>query len=117
MNFQISEFLCKHCGAGADIVKSELLARLQLLRDSYGQPMLVNCGYRCPEHNAAVGGAIHSAHLTGEAADISDSQGELRAFCSPLVLEYLGLWAEDYGHTPTWIHLQIRPAANRIFNP
>jgi hypothetical protein len=117
VNFQLSEFTCKHCGAGADIVKPELLTQLQVLRDLVARPMAVNCGYRCPEHNAAVGGAHNSAHLSGQAADISDVDGSLKAYCTPDLLEQCGLWAESYAATPTWIHLQIRPAVNRIFKP
>ena len=117
MNFQISEFLCKHCGTGEDIVKPELLTQLQALRDLVQYPMLVNCGYRCPEHNQAVGGAHNSAHLTGQAADISDTDGLFKAYCTEAVLEQCGLWAESYAATPTWIHLQIRPAVHRIFKP
>ena len=115
-NFQISEFLCKCCGAGADIVKQELLDKLQVIRNEYGIPMVVDCGYRCPSHNVAIG-APDSAHLTGEAADILDVTGKLKDFCRSEKLEVWGLWAEAYESTPTWVHLQIRPAVNRIFKP
>lgn len=43
---------------------------LQPLRDTYGKPMEVNSGYRCPELNAIAGGAATSQHVKGEAADI-----------------------------------------------
>jgi len=117
MNFRLSEFMCKHCGLGKGIVKNELLERLQLLRWLYGKAMIVNCGYRCPVHNVRVGGAPKSAHLTGEAADIHDPFGSLKDFCTPEVLEKVDLWAEDYSRTKSWIHLQIRPASQRIFKP
>lgn len=116
-NFERGEFLCKHCGEGWRIVKDELLIHLQLLRDAWGKPMTVASGYRCPVHNAAVGGRPGSAHLAGEAADIEDVDGALKAFCTPEVLEKAGLWAEAYAATPDWIHLQIRPTAERIFKP
>jgi len=44
---------------------------LQPLRDAYGKPITVNCGYRCKRVNDAVGGVANSQHLTGEAADIT----------------------------------------------
>lgn len=117
-NFKLSEFLCHCCQGGADIVKQELMVKLQKLRNDFGKPMVVDCGYRCPQHNASVGGARDSAHLYGEAADIADPKQLLREFLStPGTLEYYGLWAEDFGHTQTWVHLQIRPAKERVFEP
>lgn len=35
-----------------------------------GAPIVVSSGYRCPELNAAIGGAKASQHMTGQAADI-----------------------------------------------
>lgn len=47
-----------------------LLARLDKLREIYGYPIMVSCGYRCPYHNAEVGGVSNSQHVMGMAADI-----------------------------------------------
>ena len=44
---------------------------LDPLRERYGKPIYVNSGYRCPALNALVGGAKNSAHLRGQAADIT----------------------------------------------
>lgn len=44
---------------------------LDLLRESYGKPIRVNSGFRCPELNKAVGGATSSSHMKGQAADIT----------------------------------------------
>lgn len=44
---------------------------LDPLRRSWGKPILVNSGYRCPALNNAVGGKASSQHLRGEAADIT----------------------------------------------
>lgn len=43
---------------------------LQALRDALGKPVIVLSGYRCPEHNKAVGGSRYSQHMLGNAADI-----------------------------------------------
>ena len=40
-------------------------------REKLGMPVTVNSGYRCKEHNLAVGGVRGSQHLQGEAADIA----------------------------------------------
>lgn len=46
-----------------------------------GNAVLISSGYRCPELNAAVGGASNSAHLYGCAADI-----EIPDFGDPLTV-------------------------------
>ena len=50
----------------------ELLCRyvLEPIRQAFGQPIVVNSGYRCRQLNIAVGGAKRSFHLSGRAADI-----------------------------------------------
>lgn len=45
--------------------------RLQLIREVFGYPIKVNCAFRSPEVNKAVGGVPTSAHLQGLAADIT----------------------------------------------
>ena len=39
-------------------------------REALGKPIVVNSGYRCPKHNAEVGGVKNSQHMKGEAADV-----------------------------------------------
>ena len=43
---------------------------LDPIREAWGEPIVVSSGYRCPELNALVGGAKHSHHLLGCAADL-----------------------------------------------
>lgn len=68
-NFDSSEFRCGHCGrlVGPD---AGLVTVLQRLRDELGKPLRIVSGYRCRQHNRAVGGAVFSQHLHGRAADI-----------------------------------------------
>ena len=68
-NFSRHEFGCRCCGL-ADI-NQRLVNALQELRDLAGLPVRISSGYRCPEHNRAIGGAPRSQHLLGTAADIS----------------------------------------------
>lgn len=44
---------------------------LEPARERLGKPIVVNSGFRCPVHNAAVGGVTNSQHMKGEAVDIT----------------------------------------------
>lgn len=48
----------------------ELIEALELLRAQGPERILILSGYRCPQHNAGIGGAGKSQHVTGKAADI-----------------------------------------------
>lgn len=45
-------------------------AVLDPARERLGKPITVSSGYRCPLHNATVGGVANSQHMRGEAADV-----------------------------------------------
>lgn len=74
-HFSDKELRCKCCGRLPPEAKENLEALvdnvLDPVRELYGSPILVNSGFRCPLHNAAVGGVAKSQHLLGEAADIT----------------------------------------------
>ena len=52
------------------VVKMSLLDLCNEIRSAFGKPILVNSGYRSPEHNRAVGGVENSYHVQGLAADL-----------------------------------------------
>ena len=69
-HFSRAEFACK-CGKCRPIaIDYELINILEHLRVLWGSPIKITSGYRCTQHNAKVGGARTSMHLTGKAADI-----------------------------------------------
>ena len=69
-HFREVEFACNHCGKlHPDGVPQELVDVLERIRLRYGKPVVINSGYRCLTHNAAVGGATNSEHMKGRAAD------------------------------------------------
>ena len=86
---------------------------LDPLRQLYGAPIMVTSGYRSPAVNAAVGGAAHSQHLLGEAADITTGspEGNRRLLGITLkdaqALHFDQLIAEkcDAKGNPRWIHI------------
>lgn len=65
--------------------------------------------------------AAKSKHMTGEAVDIVDDEGELDDWCldNPHVLERIGLWQEHPSFTKGWCHVQIVPprSGKRVFYP
>lgn len=67
-----------HCqGKGCckeSIVSKRMVETFQAIRDDYGEAIEITTadgsGFRCRTHNAAVGGAVGSLHLTGDAFDL-----------------------------------------------
>lgn len=100
---------------------AELLSRVNRLLAVYGKLPKVVSGWRPYSINVAVRGAKNSAHLTGEAVDLSDADGAFKAWLRYNVdeLAKANLYAEDFASTPTWVHLQTRIVASgkRIFKP
>lgn len=68
-DFQRHEFACR-CGCGFDTIDARTLEIVQAVRDHFGVPVTINSGCRCSSHNREIGGATHSQHLVGRAADI-----------------------------------------------
>lgn len=67
-NFTRLEFQCP-CGCSQQTLDTELAEKLQIIRDKLRTPLTVTSGYRCIQHNAAVGGSASSRHRYGMAAD------------------------------------------------
>ncbi len=70
--FKEAEFKCKckECeGLPASGVPDALIDLLVRVREHFNAPVIINSGYRCPTHNARVGGAPSSRHAKGDAAD------------------------------------------------
>jgi len=100
-----------------------LLNQVNALLDKFGEIRNVTSGFRPPEFNTPEHGVANprpgSAHLTGEAIDLEDKDGKLKAFCTLDILKEFDLYMEHPSATPTWCHLQTRPtkSGNRIFYP
>jgi len=67
-HFKIDEFKCPCCGQVH--MNEAFIKALDYARDLAKIPFVVVSGYRCPKHNAEVGGVPDSAHTKGMAADI-----------------------------------------------
>lgn len=82
------ECKCSRCRGKNTYEKvSQLLReRLEELRGMWGAPIIVECAYRCPEHNAEEGGVTNSTHTQGLAADIW--VGKAGDFSDEAIAEY-----------------------------
>jgi N-acetylmuramoyl-L-alanine amidase len=97
------------CGAGsAENVSPRLLELLDKLRENIGGPLEVSCMYRCPTHNAAVGGVPNSQHVQGTAADVQTpnyqhchTPEQLKWYAQQLPFDGIGLY--DWG-----VHVDVR---------
>jgi hypothetical protein len=79
-------------------------------------------GWRPAATNAVIpNAAVKSKHMTGQAVDIVDDEGELDQWCldNPETLEQIGLWQEHPSATKGWCHVQIVPpkSGRRVFYP
>ena len=92
--FKRYEFECRcgKCQLPSNVPSDELITILTEIREHFGQCLRINSGYRCPEHNARVGGAKSSQHVAGSAADFivfnSDNSYE--------VIDVKGLKTKEY---------------------
>ena len=117
-NFKRREFDCK-CGCEmplevyANVIK--LAGQLQTLRDYTGRPIKINSAYRCPKHNAKVGGSKTSQHLLGKAADITiQSLKPIEVFAIIEDLIDFGVMLQGgLGLYDTFVHYDIRKTRAR----
>ncbi|WP_018249710.1 YcbK family protein [Orenia marismortui] len=104
-NFKLSEFECKD-GSHQVVIDSELVEKLQKLRDNVGQPLVINSAYRNADYNQKVGGSPNSQHLFGKAVDISLNNLPYDADDMEAIAEGLGF--DGIGKYDTFIHLDVR---------
>ena len=108
-----TDLLCPCCGQGVPSLL--LLAGLNEIQQLIGTELRITSGCRCPKHNAAVGGAPHSEHLTGDAADLKAAgRNPLELYLAadeypPFTHGGIGLYPGDF------IHVDVRPSRARWF--
>lgn len=106
-NFHANEFTCNHCGKLPNgKPPKQLVDFLENIREYFGAPVAINSGYRCPTHNANVGGATSSQHLTADAADIvvkDTDPADVYAYADKLIGGHGGVGKYD-----TFTHIDCR---------
>jgi len=112
----------KHPEVTPELIKNAtiLLDKVNKLLNDLGiQSVIVSSGFRPSGVNAAIANAAkRSAHLTGEAIDIADSDGSLDELLdeSDVLLKKYNLFQEDPASTKGWAHLDIRQRGPRKKN-
>lgn len=105
--FKLEEFACKHCGE--NLIDENFVRRLDQLRDICGFPFVIVSGYRCPTHNAAVGGAVNSQHMLGLAADIAATSSQAYMILSgAFSLGFRGIGVGMAPGKSQFVHLDLR---------
>lgn len=107
LHFVDDEFRCPCCGSlPVDGMSQRLIDVLDCIREDLGVPIYVNSGYRCSSHNHSVGGALHSQHLFGTAADIT--YDDVDVSCLAFLAESYG--ADGIGLYPSqgFVHVDVR---------
>lgn len=109
-HFSFDEMKCRHCGI-SDIQPSFMLI-LERIREEVNFPLIVSSGYRCPEHDKAVGGA--GVHPTGLGVDIVISgYRAYRLIEVALKNKIRGVGIRQKGpHAKRIVHLDMLPTHN-----
>ena len=113
-HFDTSEFWCrgrdqKTCKCNHSLkLHAELIEMLEELRKLCGnRPLYINSGYRCPEHNSAIGGAVNSQHCLGTAADVACPYGmnfdDFISCVEKLPFDGVGIYRSE-----NFVHVDIR---------
>lgn len=69
-DFTPAEMLCR-CRNCTSVIDEDFMDDLQALRNDFGSPMNITSGHRCMRHNASIGGAMSSGHVTAQAVDVA----------------------------------------------
>jgi uncharacterized protein YcbK (DUF882 family) len=107
-HFLYSDFVCPCCDR-LKLIPAFFrhVSLLEDLRHTCGFPLIVTSGYRCPEHNRAIGGATSSWHLlfaTDIRPERQDPEKLRTLYKASLAAGFGGIGLYD-----TFIHLDLRP--------
>jgi len=110
-NFKAAEFNCSHCGKNE--MKPDFMAKLQALRTTYGKPMRVTSGYRCPQHPIEAKKTAPGAHASGCAVDIGVEGADAhRLLTLAMAAGFTGVGVQQKG-TGRFLHLDTLTAGTR----
>lgn len=107
------------CVLGVRINAADLAERVSKLLGALNLTARVSSGFRTQAANTLSRGSKNSAHLTGRAVDLEDSDGSLARIITPGLLTQFDLYMENPQFCKGWVHLTTRApkSGSRIFNP
>lgn len=108
--FDSTEMDCHGNGCcSTTLINETLVEYLTKIREHFGKPITITSGYRCPTHNARIGGATGSRHSKGDAADIVVSgvaPREVAKYAESIGIMGIGLYeTSSDGH---FVHIDTR---------
>lgn len=125
----LDEYFAEHARAYQSEITSDVRSNATKLLTSvnrflvkFGEYRTIVSGWRPAVVNASrVGATLRSRHVTGQAIDLADPDGDLDQFVldNQRLLEACGLFVEHPSTTKGWCHLQSVPpvSGRRVFYP
>ena len=107
-HFKVFEFAC-HDGSELVYIHPALAALVEKIRTTLGHSININSGYRTPSYNESIGGAKHSRHKTGQAADLSSRHATPRE----IYLIAKDLNPGGLGGYNTFVHVDVQGNSRR----
>lgn len=101
--FSESEFHCNGVNC-FDKMNHDLLAKLDIAREMCGFPFKITSSWRSEEHNAKIGGVKSSAHLSGNAVDLSCKNATTRMY---MIEALLTAGFNRIGVSKNFIHVDV----------
>ncbi len=124
-HISVKEYSCRCCGrlppswtsAGGPDVFGQFFLDFEEIREEWGKPIIIDSGYRCPEHNKAVGGEELSIHLWGLALDCRPERREDLSRFYQVILDMRPELRLGYYSKQGFVHMdvgyQIEPIASK----
>jgi uncharacterized protein YcbK (DUF882 family) len=109
-HIMLSEYRCPCCGAipydEEGLGQRELFEAYEAIRSTLNRPLRITSGFRCPKHNADIGGEPFSIHLFGLALDIDAKDiGEVESLVAAVNLTAPNLRMGIYTKAETFVHI------------
>ncbi len=113
-HFRFERCKCPCCDVLKPIPRFfEHMEKLEQMRQKLGFAMIINSGYRCPNHNEEVGGSEGSQHMI-YATDVRPSWGT--GFAKRLMSMYRVALIDEWGgigYYKSFVHIDLRPEEAR----
>ena len=86
---------------------------MEQLRVRLGKAVVLNCGYRCAQHNEEVGGTRNSFHTQGIAADVRTTNLRMSPLEVARIAREVGFTGvgvyDGYHGKRGFVHVDVRP--------